>query len=260
MPRFPDHPARRPAAVTGASSGIGEATARALADAGHPVVLGARRVERCQEVADEIRAAGGEAVAVRLDAGDSASIKDFAAAAAEPFGPLEVLVANAGDTMLGDALDTSPDDFAAQLQVNLLGAHHLATLVAAGMVERRRGDLVFVSTDAVRTMRPGIAGYLTAKVGLEGLVRALQMELEGTGVRASIVRPGPTMTGMGAGWDPAAFERLVAEWVRWGVARHDGFMRPEQVARAIAAVVSMPRGAHLTLVEVEPEAPIRGGD
>jgi NADP-dependent 3-hydroxy acid dehydrogenase YdfG len=117
--RFPDHPDRRPAAVTGASSGIGEAVARALGAAGHPVVLGARRVERCEAIAAEIRAAGGEAAAARLDVGDPASIKDFAGAAVTAFGPVEVLIANAGHTALGKATDTSPDQFADQVQVNL---------------------------------------------------------------------------------------------------------------------------------------------
>jgi NAD(P)-dependent dehydrogenase (short-subunit alcohol dehydrogenase family) len=171
-----------------------------------------------------------------------------------------VLICNAGDTGLGDALATSPEDFAAQVRVNLLGAHHLTALVGAGMVERRRGDIVFVSTDAVRALRPGIAGYLTAKAGLEGLARAMQLELEGTGVRASIVRPGPTITGMGQGWDPAEFGRLMARWERFGVARHEGFMRPDHVAAAIVDVVSTRRGAHVTLLEIEPEAPIRGED
>jgi NAD(P)-dependent dehydrogenase (short-subunit alcohol dehydrogenase family) len=258
MARFPDHPARRPAVVTGASSGIGQAVARALGRAGHPVVLGARRVERCDEVAAEIRAGGGEAVGLRLDAGDAGSIKEFAGDAEAAFGPVEVLVANAGHTMIGKAIETSPADFADQVQVNLLGAHHLASLVGAGMVERRRGDIVFVSTDAVPMPRPGIAAYVSAKFGLEGLAKVMQMELEGTGVRTSVVRPGPTMTSMGDTWDADEFAGLIDQWMQWGVARHDSFMPPAFIAEAVLNVVSMPRGSHVTLIQVEPEAPIRG--
>ena len=260
MTRFPNHPPRRPAVVTGASSGIGEAVARAFGAAGHPVVLGARRVARCDEVAAEIRAGGGEAVGLQLDVSDTESITEFAAAAEEALGPIEVLVANAGHTRIGKAIDTTPTDFAAQVQVNLLGAHHLATIVAAGMIERRRGDVVFVSTDAVPVPRPGIAAYVTAKFGLEGLAKVMQMELEGTGVRASLVRPGPTMTSMGDAWDADEFAGLIDQWVRWGVARHDSFMSPASVAQAVLDVVSMPRGSHVTLIQVEPEAPIRGED
>jgi NADP-dependent 3-hydroxy acid dehydrogenase YdfG len=82
------------------------------------------------------------------------------------------------------------------------------------------------------------------------------MELEGTGVRAAIVRPGPTLTEMGREWDAERFGATIDAWVKWGVARHDGFMRPANVAQAVAAVVAMPRGAQVTLLEVEPEAPL----
>jgi NADP-dependent 3-hydroxy acid dehydrogenase YdfG len=82
------------------------------------------------------------------------------------------------------------------------------------------------------------------------------MELEGTGVRASIVRPGPTMTGMGMTWSPEVTTEVLEEWVAWGHARHPYFLRPEDVAAAITTVVSTPRGAHLTLVEVQPEAKV----
>jgi NADP-dependent 3-hydroxy acid dehydrogenase YdfG len=254
-PRFAPHPECRPAVVTGASSGIGAATAIALADAGHPVVLGARRRERCEQIASGIRASGGEAVAVALDLGDAGSIKDFAAAAEQSFGPVEVLVSNAGDTQLGRGIDTPAADFAQQVQVNLLGAQQLTSLIAPRMVERHCGDLVFVTTDGIDSPRPGMAAYLTAKFGLEGYARILQMELEGTGVRCSIVRPGPTGTEMGTNWDPEALAPLFHEWTTWGVARHDCFLRPEHIAQAVAFVVGMPRGSNIALVEVQPEAP-----
>ncbi len=254
MARFAPHPRRRPAIVTGASSGIGAATAVALAQAGHPVVLGARRAQRCEEIAGEIRSHGGEAVAVLLDLADPGSIKDFAGSAAI-FGPVEVLVANAGDTQLGHGITTPPGDFALQIQVNLLGTQQLVSHIAPSMVDRHRGDLVFVTTDGVHSPRPGMAAYLTAKAGLEGYARILQMELEGTGVRASIVRPGPTGTEMGTDWDPEALAPLFDEWTKWGMARHDCFLRPEHIATAIATVVGMPRGASIALIEVQPEAP-----
>ncbi len=255
MPRFAPHPERRPAVVTGASSGIGGATARALAAAGHPVVAGARRVERLDELVSEITASGGEAVASRLDLADAASIKDFASAAEDAFGPIEVLVSNAGDTALGRAIEMTPEEFAEQVQVNLSGPQELIGRIAPGMVERGRGDLVFVTTDALTAPRPGMAAYQSAKWGFEGLARLAQMELEGTGVRVSIVRPGPTATEMGTTWDPATLGSMLGEWEKWGLARHDAFLRPEHIARAIAAVVSMPRGSNISLVELQPEAP-----
>jgi NADP-dependent 3-hydroxy acid dehydrogenase YdfG len=255
MTRFEPHPARRPALVTGASSGIGEATARALAGAGHPVVLGARRLERCERIAEEIEGDGGTAVAVLLDVADEGSIKDFAAAASKALGAVEVLVSNAGESLQGTALETDPGEFARQIQVNLVGAQRLVSLIAPAMVERRRGDIVFVTSDSVRNPWPGVAAYVSSKWGLEGLARAMQMELEGTGVRTSIVRPGPTLTEMGSRWDPARLPRMVDAFKKWGVLRHQNLLAPEDVARVIVDIVSLPRGAHITSVDLQPEAP-----
>ncbi len=254
--KFVPHPERRPTVVAGASSGIGAATAEALAAAGHPVVLGARRVEKCEEVAGRIAAAGGEAHVHRLDLADPASVEEFARAAEKLAGPIDVMVTSAGHAYPGTALGTSPADFAHTVAVNLLGAHRLAAALGPAMVERHRGDLVFVSSEAVRTPRPMAAAYVASKFGLEGLVRALQLELEGTGVRATIVRPGQTLTGMGTDWEPELATEVLNEWVRFGVARHGHFLRPPAVAAAVVAAVSTPPGAHIPLIEVQPEAPV----
>jgi NADP-dependent 3-hydroxy acid dehydrogenase YdfG len=255
MPRFGSHPDRRPAAVTGASSGIGAAIATQLAEAGHPVVLGARRVERCEDLAAKLRAEGHEAAAVALDLTDDASIARFAAGAEQAHGPLEVLVSNAGEVWPQAVHATDPATFTRQVQVNLLGAQALVHAVVPGMVERGRGDLVLVTSDVVRTGRPLMGAYMTAKAGLEGMARAMQMELEGSGVRAGMVRPGPSSTEQGTGWTDDVVVEVVDEWSRWGLIRHDGALRPADVARAVVAMVSQPRGTHLTLIEVEPEAP-----
>ncbi|PWQ88842.1 short-chain dehydrogenase, partial [Enterococcus faecium] len=89
------------------------------------------------------------------------------------------------------------DEFTDQLQIHLVGANRLATAVLPGMIERRRGDLIFVGSDVALRQRPHMGAYGAAKAGLVAMVTNLQMELEGTGVRASIVHPGPTRTSMG---------------------------------------------------------------
>jgi NAD(P)-dependent dehydrogenase (short-subunit alcohol dehydrogenase family) len=256
MPRFAPQPDRRPAVVTGASSGIGAATARTLASAGLPVGLGARRVDACETLAQEIRDDGGEATAFHLDLADPAAITRFAKEAEDAFGPVEVLVSNAARIMPGSGLETAPEDFEEVLRVNVGGAQRLVRAFGLPMVERQRGDLVFVTSDVVAHPRPRMSAYVSSKWGLEGFVTALQMELEGTGVRAVIVRPGPTLTGMGMDWDPEVTGEVLAEWTRWGLARHSAFLRPESVALAIAHAVAAPRGTHLSIVEVQPEAPL----
>jgi NAD(P)-dependent dehydrogenase (short-subunit alcohol dehydrogenase family) len=257
MPRFEPNPERRPAVITGASSGIGQAAAKALAALGHPVALGARRVAECEETAAAIRADGGEAVAIHLDLADGDSVEQFAKAAVETLGGIEIVVSNAALNMAGSVLDTGSDAFEGVLQVNVSGTHRLIRSFAPAMTERRRGDIVFVTSDVVERPRPSMAAYVTSKWGLEGYVRSLQMELEGTGVRATIVRPGPTLTGMGMDWDPDVTAEVIDRWAAWGFARHSNFMRPAGVAQAIVAVVTLPRGTHATVIELQPEAPIR---
>src|SRR5689334_13755403 len=124
MPK-PLHPERRPAVVTGASAGIGAATALRLAAAGFPVALGARRVDKCAEIVEQIRAEGGEAVAHPLDVTDQASVDAFAKAVQADFGDVEVLVSNAGHTAPGTIHEVSTERFASEIDLNLLGAHRL---------------------------------------------------------------------------------------------------------------------------------------
>lgn len=257
MPRFDPHPDRRAAVVTGASSGIGAATAEALAAAGHPLVLGARRLDRLEQVAERITAAGGTATALELDLASPTSIDSFAGKAAAEAGPLDIVVSNAGDVVPFTVLDADPSEFATSVHVNLLGAQRLLAALGPPMVEQGHGDIVFVTSDVTIRPRTHMAAYVTAKAGLEGMARAMQMELEGTGVRVGMVRPGPSSTEQGTTWSEETVLHVMPYWSTWGHLRHDGALRPQNVADAIVAMVSAPKGTHLTLIEVEPEAPVR---
>lgn len=254
--KFPEHPRRRPAVVTGASVGIGAATAHALAANGHPVALGARRAELCEKVADEIRAAGGEAFAHQLDVTDPASVSAFQKAVTEALGPVEVVVSNAGGMKPGRLWEISTDDFRRELDTNVLGPHRLLTTFGAEMVQRQRGDFVLITSDVVNTPRPRLGAYVSAKWALEGMARVLQMELEGTGVRASIVRPGPTFTEIAFGWEQDATMGVVKDAQMWGLIRHFHTLNPDAIARAVAHVVAAPRGTSITVLDVNPEATI----
>jgi NADP-dependent 3-hydroxy acid dehydrogenase YdfG len=256
MPRFDPLPDRRPAIVAGASSGIGAATAVELGGRGFPVALGARRVEKCQELVDEIRSSGGEAVALPLDVTDAESVKGFVHRATEELGDIELLVAGAGDTYFGRLHEISTDTFESQVQIHLIGANRLATAVLPGMVERQRGDLIFVGSDVALRQRPHMGAYGAAKAALVAMVTNLQMELEGTGVRASIVHPGPTKTAMGWSLPAEAIGPALEDWAKWGQARHDYFLRPQDLARAIAFVAETPRGGFIANMELQPEAPL----
>ncbi len=256
MPRFDPLPDRRPALVAGASSGIGAATAIELAAHGFPVALGARRVEKCQEIVDKITADGGEAVAVHLDVTDPDSVTGAVKRATEELGEIEVLVAGAGDTYFGKLESISTEDFESQIQIHLVGANRVAGAVLPGMIARRRGDLIFVGSDVALRQRPHMGAYGAAKAGLVAMVTNLQMELEGTGVRASIVHPGPTKTNMGWSLPAELIGPALEDWAKWGQARHDYFLRAADLARAITFVAETPRGGFIANMELQPEAPL----
>ncbi|OBG82550.1 short-chain dehydrogenase [Mycobacterium sp. E802] len=256
MPRFDPLPDRRPALVAGASSGIGEATAIRLARNGFPVALGARRVEKLQEIVDKIRADGGEAIPVHLDVTDPDSVKAAVEQTTAELGDIEVLVAGAGDTYFGKLDSISTEQFDSQIQIHLIGANRLATAVLPGMIERRRGDLIFVGSDVSLRQRPHMGAYGAAKAALVAMVNNYQMELEGTGVRASIVHPGPTKTAMGWSLPAELIGPALEDWAKWGQARHDYFLRADDLARAIAFVAETPRGGFIANMELQPEAPL----
>jgi NAD(P)-dependent dehydrogenase (short-subunit alcohol dehydrogenase family) len=256
MPRFEPLPKRRPTLVAGASSGIGAAAAVDLAAHGFPVALCARRVEKCQEIVERIRADSGEAIAVHLDVTDPDSVKGCVERITDELGEIEVLVAGAGDTQFGRLHEISTASFESQIQIHLVGPNRLATAVLPGMVARQRGDVIFVGSDVALRQRPHMGAYGAAKAALVAMATNFQMELEGTGVRASIVHPGPTKTSMGWSLPAESIGPALEDWAKWGQARHDYFLRASDVARAITFVAETPRGGFIANMELQPEAPL----
>src|SRR6201995_5252384 len=256
MPRFEPLPERRPAIVAGASSGIGGATAIEIAAHGFPVALGARRVEKLNDIVGKINADGGEAIGFHLDVTDPNSVKSFVAQSVEALGDIEVLVTGAGGPYCGKLPEITTDEFESQLQIHLVGANRLAAAVLPGMLDRQRGDLIFVGSDVALRQRPHMGAYGAAKAALVAMVTNFQMELEGTGVRDSIVHPGPTKTAMGWSLPAEKIGPALEDWAKWGQARHDYFLRAADLARAIAFVAGTPRGDLVVNMEIQPEAPL----
>ena len=157
----------------------------------------------------------------------------------------------------GTTIEISSERFARELDLNLVGAHRLVRTFVPGMVERRRGDIVFVSSDVAVRPRPFMAAYSASKWGLEGMVNALQMELEGTGVRASIVRPGPTWSEHGRRLGSRR-GRVRARPVGHASASRGirTSSRPRRTPTRSPRSSSAPRGVHLSLLDVNPEAPV----
>lgn len=243
----------RVAIVTGASSGIGAATALELGRRGYRVALGARREERLSEVASQIEAAGGRPFAHALDVSSPASIDAFVDAVVKALGPVDVLVSNAGMCILNLLHEARVEDLLYEISVNLTGPMLLARRVIPGMLERRAGDLLFVTSENAIHPRPYQPAYTAAKAGLEGLAGVLERELEGSGVRSTIVRVGPTGSEFGSGFEHSTLHAALASWKYWGVQRNLHWMPAESVARAIARVLDTPVDeAHIPLVQVMP--------
>lgn len=252
----PDAPGRV-AVVTGASTGIGRAIAVALGRLGWTVGLGARRVALLDETAKIVVEVGGTALVHPLDVTDPASMDAFCAYVGARAGPIEVLVNNAGTAIPGAIHETSDKDYRRVVETNLLGPMLLTRRVVAQLrADARRGDVVFISSDTTVLKHPHLATYVTTKAGIEAFAQTLALESEGAGVRASVVRVGPTLTGFADEWDGGETAGLLPRWQRFGILRHFNTMQPEDVARAVVTVVTAPEHMWVPIVEVQPNAPL----
>jgi clavulanate-9-aldehyde reducatase len=180
----------RVAAITGASSGIGEATALVLAEAGAAVALGARRTDRIEALAERIRADGGKAAAIEVDVSDEAQARAFVSGAHEQLGGLDVLVNNAGVMLLGPVDGADTDEWRRMIHVNLLGLLYCTHAALPLMREGGGGHVVNVSSVAGRHARAGAAVYNMTKFGVTAFSEALRQEALHSDVRVTCVEPG----------------------------------------------------------------------
>lgn len=186
----------RIALVTGASRGIGRACALEMAKAGNKVALAARQVEKLEEVASEIRGAGGEAYVVALDLASYDSIKEAFAKVSKEFGRIDILVNNAGITKDNLALRMKPEDWNMVLQTNLSGAFFCIQQVISPMMRERWGRIVNISSVVGQAGNPGQANYVASKAGLLGLTKSLAQELASRNITVNAVAPGFIETDM----------------------------------------------------------------
>ncbi|MSP73741.1 MAG: SDR family oxidoreductase [Myxococcales bacterium] len=188
---------KRHVVITGASSGIGESLARAFAARGDDLTLVARRGERLETLAVELRGKGVRVHTVEKDLSEVETATDFLLPAEAVLGPVDVLVNNAGVQRLGVFAEASVEEVEAQLRLNLLTPLRLSRAVLPGMISRGRGVLVDVVSLGALAPTPYMAAYCASKAGLAAASEALHGELRGTGVHILTVYPGPVDTAMG---------------------------------------------------------------
>jgi NADP-dependent 3-hydroxy acid dehydrogenase YdfG len=249
---------KRVVVVTGASSGVGAATAVAFGALGWSVAIGARRSDRLAETAAQVNAAGGKAFAHDLDVTQPESVDAFFAAAESALGSVDTVVSNAGIGRPGLLHEVKLEDLRAEIETNLFGTMLVARRALPSMIDRHRGDLVFISSMSVAEQRPMQTGYTATKAGVEGMASILRKDLEGTGVRSTVVRLGATRSDFGLGWEPDVLLRVIETWQRWGFMRHMEMLEPEEVAGAIVAIVTAPPAVSHDIVQLNPEGSSRG--
>jgi 3-oxoacyl-[acyl-carrier protein] reductase len=184
------------ALVTGASQGIGRATALALAEAGAKVAVAARNAEKLNAVAAEITAAGGQALAVPMDVADAEQIKAGFKQVLEKFGKLDILVNNAAVTRDGLALRMKLEDWDAVIRTNLTGAHLCSQQALGPMMRQRWGRIINVTSVVAQTGNAGQANYVAAKAGLIGLTKAIAVEIASRNITVNAIAPGFISTPM----------------------------------------------------------------
>jgi len=178
------------AIVTGASQGIGRATALALAEAGAKVAVAARNEEKLAALVAEIEAAGGVGFAVKMDVADGDQVKAGFKSVVEKFGRLDILVNNAAITRDGLAMRMKADDWEAVLKTNLTGAHLCIQQALATMMRARAGRIINISSVVAQSGNAGQANYVAAKAGLIGLTKAIAIEIASRNVTVNAVAPG----------------------------------------------------------------------
>jgi 3-oxoacyl-[acyl-carrier protein] reductase len=178
------------ALITGASQGIGRATALAFAASGAKVAVAARQVAKLEDLVKEIEAAGGEALAVPLDVADPAQVKTAFAAVLAKFSKLDVLVNNAAITRDTLALRMKVEDWDAVLRTNLTGAYLCIQQALGAMLKARYGRIVNITSVVAQTGNAGQANYVSSKAGLIGLTRAIAVEVASRNITVNAVAPG----------------------------------------------------------------------
>lgn len=231
----------RAALVTGASAGIGRATALALAREGASVVATGRNRDSLDALAKEIEAAGGSARAIAGDLDDPRFVAELGGAA----GHVDILVNNAGWLIYAPVLEIRPEDLEAMLRTNVVAAFALARDIGRRMAERKRGHLVFISSGAARNVQQFGVAYAATKHALSALAKGFRLELKAAGVKVSEIAPGMVDTEMRKNiTHPDVLKSLAG--------RKFKPISAQDVAEAVLFAVTAAEGCSADLIELRP--------
>jgi len=243
--------AGRVALVTGASSGIGEATALSLAQAGANVAVSARRVDRLNDLVARITAAGGSALALPGDVAVEAEAFRAVEECVARFGRIDILVNAAGVIQAGGVESLTTDEWRRVIDINLFGTIYTCKAAVAHMKPQGSGDIINISSTAGRRAAGIFGPYSTSKFGLTGFTEGLRQEVGGAGVRVSIVEPGATRTEVAGGISDPVMRDAIGQHVS-----KDSAMEPSDIAEAIVFIAALPARANVSQILIRPTSDI----
>lgn len=245
--------------ITGASSGIGRASALYLADRGYRVIGTSRSMERLRGLLDEARERGLPVSGAELDINSGGDVQRVVPDLASRHGGFGALVNNAGYGLWGPVGSLSSSELAAQFETNVFAAHRMVRAVLPDMLERRRGTIINISSVLGRLATPFNGAYSASKFALEGLSESLRTELWPFGVRVAVIEPGlfktefidNQVTAAEADAEDSVFAPFVRQYRRRSLAMHDKAADPVRVARVVHKIIRSRRPAFRHPVSVE---------
>jgi NADP-dependent 3-hydroxy acid dehydrogenase YdfG len=232
--------------ITGASSGIGEATARVLAGRGAKVVLGARRIDRIEKIVADITHDGGQAFACALDVTNRMSMQAFIDAAIEEYGHVDVLVNNAGVMQMGPLSDLKEDEWNQMIDVNVKGVLNGIAAVYPGMRRRKSGHIINVSSVAGQIVFAGAAVYCATKFAVRAISEGFRQE-SGPDIRTTIISPGAVATELPGHLTNAEAASGMSPLYEIAIAAQD-------IASAIAFAIDQPANVDINEMLIRPTA------
>jgi NADP-dependent 3-hydroxy acid dehydrogenase YdfG len=235
------------AVITGASSGIGEATAEALAAEGAAVVVAARREDRLEDLVGRVNGNGGKALAIACDVTDEQQAHDLIKRARDEFGRVDILVNNAGVMQLSKVQRGLSDEWRTMFEVNVLGLLYATDAAIEVMKEQGSGHLVNISSLASRGTRPGLGVYSGTKMAVNGISESLRQELLEDNIRVTMVEPGAVETELP--------DHITDEEAREGLSALLEQLDPlkaEDIANAIVYVVTQPERVSINEILIRP--------
>jgi len=220
--------------ITGASSGIGESTAKLLAEQGAKVVLGARRLDRIDAVVKEISAAGGKAIGFATDVTKRAEVEALIQRAVDNFGRVDVIVNNAGIMPIAPIEALKVDEWNRQIDVNIKGLLYGVAATLPHMQKQKAGHIINIaSVFGIKMFAPGGTVYCATKAAVRALTEGLRMELHSQNIRCTIISPGAIATELAESSSDEATRKNLREFMKMAIPAN-------AIARAIAYAIEQP--------------------